>query len=70
MSIKKKKSKEEEKKKKKKSSNVQWKKEKKKKKGVKKSNVDEFIVYGHFRSKIMHNFSLRFSLHFGEKTFW
>ena len=45
-------------------------KKKKKKKGVKKSNVDEFIVHGHFRSKMMHNFSLQFFLHFGEKTFW
>ena len=44
-------------------------KKKRKKKGVKKSNVDEFIVHGHFRSKIMHNFSLQFSLYFGKKTF-
>ena len=38
--------------------------------GVKKSNVDEFIVHGHFHSKMMHNFSLQFFLHFGVKTFW
>ena len=40
--------------------------QKKKKKGVKKSNVDEFIVHGHFCLKMKHHFSL----HFEEKTFW
>ena len=44
--------------------------QKKKKKGVKKSNVDEFIVHGNFCLKMKHNFSLHFSLHFEEKIFW
>ena len=50
------------------------KKEKKKckeKQSVKKSKVGEgAIVYGHFCPNVMPNFSLQFSLHFGEKTFW
>ena len=38
-----------------------------KKKSVKKSNLDEgAIILGHFCLKMMSNFSLQFSLHFGE----
>ena len=44
---------------------------KKRKKSVKKSKVGEgVIIHGHFCSNVMPNFSLQFSLHFGEKTFW
>ena len=27
-------------------------------------------THGHFRPKMIHNFSLQFSLYFEEKTFW
>ena len=40
-----------------------------KKKGE--SNVNEaYIVHGHFRPKMMLNFSFQFSLNFWKKTFW
>jgi len=43
---------------------------KERKKSVKKSNVGEgAIVHEHFRPKMMPNFSLQFSFHFGEKLF-
>ena len=35
------------------------------------SNVNEaYIVHGHFRPKMMLNFSFQFSLNFWKKTFW
>ena len=44
---------------------------KKRKKSVKKSKVGEgVIIHGHFCSNVMPNYSLQFSLHFEEKTFW
>ena len=44
------------------------KRKRKKKKKKKKSNVE--LHKGNFCLKIMSNFSLQISLHFGEKTFW